>query len=177
LIKWIKDKNLTLELEYINEFKKAAIKKNLKDMIVTDDEFKIVYDDRDGNEQNFVCSNIDNPKHHDIINSIDDIEKKLVYSYELDFSNFEDNLVLYEDENNEAVKTKTAEKIIEFPIKRILSYQFLSKKAKKAINLDESEDGVSYMLYYSDRDDNNKRYVNITSQSGFVKINQIFATI
>ena len=125
----------------------------------------------------FVCSDVDNPKYHDIINSIDDIEKKLVYSYELDFSNFEDNLVLYEDENNEAVKTKTAEKIIEFPIKRILSYQFLSKKAKKAINLDESEDGVSYMLYYSDRDNNNKRYVNITSQSSFVKINQIFATI
>jgi hypothetical protein len=176
-LKWIKGKKVTLELDYINEFKKAAIKKNLKEMIISDNEFKIIYDDRDGNEQVFLCSNIDNKNYHDIIKIVDKIETGLIYKYDLDFSNFEDNLILYIDKNNQTIQEKTVEKIIELPIKRILSHQSLSKTVKNAIGIDKDIEGVKYILSYSDRDENNKRYVSIMSISGFVKINQIFATI
>jgi hypothetical protein len=176
-LKWIKGKKVTLELDYINDFKNNAIKKNLKDLIVSSDEFRFEYTDRDGKSQVFLCSNIDNEKYHDIIDTISSIESKLVNSYNLNFNNFEDNLVLFTGNDGEATIEKGEEKIIEFPIKRILSYQSLSKTSKEALGIDKNDEGISYTLNFSDRDENNKRYVKISSESGYVKISQIFATI
>ena len=176
-LKWIKDKKVTLSLDYINDFKNDAIKKNIIDLTVNDSEFKLEYTDRDGNNKFFLCSNEENKSYSEIIDTISLIELKLTNSYTLNLADFEDNLILYVDDNNKASQEKFDEKIIEFPIKRILSHQSLSKTMKKDLGVDENIEGIIYTLDFSNRDENNKRYVKINSESGYVKISQIFATI
>ena len=176
-LKWIKDKKVLVSLEDIAVAKTEIIRKNIESMIITDDKFMIKYADRDGNDQVFEFTNKEAPKYDDVITTIERIEKQLTYTHALDFNDFEDTIILYVNEDNEAVQAVQPEKIIDFPIKRILSVQSLSKTVKKALGVDYSDEGVTYTLEFSERDINWKRYVKITSKSGYVKINQVFATI
>lgn len=176
-LNWVLDKQFTLDLEYINTFKNSVVKKNIIDLTADDNEFKMTYTDRDGENQSFVCSNEHNPKYDPIIKKAKEIDASVKHKYVVNLNDFEETLVLYVGENDAVTRTITSEKIVEFPIKRILSVQSLSKVAKKAIGVDDSDEGVTYSVEYSDRDEYSKRYVQINSTSGYVKLSQIFATI
>jgi len=173
---WIKDKEITIELDYINDFKNDAVKKNLQSLEISDEAFKITYDDRAGDTKEFLCSNQINADYSKIIKTVDNIKSKIVGSYDLDFTKFEETLLLYIDDNGLSMEIKD-ETLIDFPIKRILSTQSLSKALKKYLKLDETLDGVEYVLHYSDRDEYGKRFIEISSKSILMQINQIFATI
>jgi len=176
-LEWIINKEVTLELDYINIFKNDVIKKNIQTLESTDDYFKITYEDRDGENKEFLCSNKVDISYANIVQAVDIIKPKLGHDYDLDFTKFEDTLLLYIDENQEISMEFMTETLIDFPIKRILSTQSLSKALKKFLKFDEATDKIEYVLQYSDRDEYGKRFIEISSKSKLMQINQIFATI
>jgi len=159
---WLKEKNTILNVKDIDSLRNC-LKKNVVSLDITDTEFKLTYKDKEENEIVFLCSSIEVPESfQNVINKIDTIETKIDSTTVVDNLNLEnkDILELYLD-NSVLSETRSSDKVIEIPVKRITS---LLKNSEFYIN-------------YSKKDSEGKRYVRLGSKNSLLSLNQIFATI
>lgn len=160
-VEWFKNKNInfTVNLDDI-ALLKSCLKKNVISVSYNDDEFIFEFTDSEGNNKKIAFRNQENiPKDFDV-ELISEIEKKLVYKFEIDETYFSDELfkVFLEEENLSLNRTEN--KVLEIPTARILSYQKTNNNE----------------LQFSERN-NDTRYVALSSSGDELKLKQIFLTI
>jgi len=119
---WSKNKTFLVQIEDINILR-SCLKKNIISLDITENEFKLIYKNKEEVEMIFLCSVIETPREFiDIIEKINNIEKQIYKTETLDGSilNNKEILELYLDDSK-LVETRTKDKVIEIPFKRILS--------------------------------------------------------
>jgi hypothetical protein len=157
---WLKDKSVKIKVSEMDSLRNC-LKKNVVDLNMTNTEFALKYTLKDGSETVFKCIDEKDESFEKIKDKINNIERSLNNKYVIDSSYFDrDVLEIYSKEKG-FTTDRNGDKLIEFPIKRILSYQKES----------------SYTLSFSDKDENKKRYVMISSSNALLELSQIFATI
>jgi hypothetical protein len=157
---WLKDKRVKIKISDMDSLRNC-LKKNVVDLTTTDSEFSLKYTLKDGTETIFKCIDERDESFESVREKITKIEKILVNKYDLDTSYFDRDVLEIYSKKGGFTTDRNGDKLIEFPIKRILSYQKES----------------SHILKFSDKDENKKRYVMISSDNTLLSLSQIFATI
>jgi len=141
-----------------------CLKKNIISLDITDDSFSLKFKDKNDNPREFLCERL---KEGDtffdkVVDKTKMIRSKLSFKRDLP-SNYFDGKELLEVylKNGDIVDDRTSDKLIEIPVKRILSI------LKSNI----------HSIRFSNRLDNGRRYIEITGNNKFVRLHQIFATI
>jgi len=158
---WIKEKSTVIKMSEINNLR-ACLKKDVISVQPSENSFSLNYTDKDMKNIFFICTNEINKNYQRVIDKIKDINSKFVKEFSIDDILLEDELfTIYLGEENEITSKPTNDKIIEIPSKRILSIQKNSKK----------------LLKISNKDQDGKRFVQLSSITELLEICQIFATI
>lgn len=161
---WVKEGGkFFLRMDHVSRVKEC-LKKNILSLDITKDTFSLKYKNKDGNEEEFLCKKIDGGDSffEKIIEKTTKIRSLLIYKGDLPFNYFDDKeiLELYL-KDNKIVEERTTDKLIEIPVKRIISI------LKSNV----------HSIRFSDCLDSGKRYTEITGNNKYVRLRQIFATI
>jgi hypothetical protein len=160
-LKWIKDKSATIKISDLNELR-VCLKKNVKNVVFDDKRFRVEYENKDSIPLEFLCSNEINKEYDLIVKKINDITKQYIKEYSIEDSLFNEELfIAYLDKDLNITLDRTENKVVEIPGKRILSLQKNSEK----------------FLKISEKSEEGKRFVEISSKSDLLNLSQIFATI
>jgi hypothetical protein len=178
-LKWIKNKRVILNLSVISNLKEC-LKKNVINLIIDDQNFKLEYTNKDGLPEIFVCSVLDNDKIPlDFKNSIEKInyvEKKLGEELPINSSLFENEITeiyLTEGSNLNSTSVESENKIFELPSKRIIS---LLKNAD-SYSIKISGNDLGYDIKIEENSPSIKQFIEISSSNDLIKLSQIFAII
>jgi hypothetical protein len=162
-IEWSLNKNFSMKFSEINNLREC-LKKNVISMSAGAT-FEIKYKEKETEQERvFLCFQSEPSQElKKNIDKINEIEQKLVHSSKFDYSKFEKSEIieLYLLKDNAVTTERTDTKLIEIPFKRVLSI------------LKDSE----ILIDFSDKGENGKRYVRISSSNDLIKLNQIYATI
>jgi hypothetical protein len=161
-VNWISDMtSVKISTKDMDELRNC-LKKNIISLDVTKTEFKLTYKDREGNEKVFLCSETPDKSFDTIVSKIDLISGELPEKEALDRAKIDslEILELYLKEGR-STESRTDDKLIEIPVKRIVSL------------MKESD----YFIRFSNKNDQGRRYVEISSSNAEMSMNQIFATI
>lgn len=159
-LEWAKGKEFMISVEDMNSLR-TCLKKNVQEIEMTDDYFKLTYTDKEENPMEFLCTMQKDDHYEDIIISIDKIQNVLSKEFDLTDDYLEDDLLELYLDNEDITLNRTDIKLIEFPIKRILAYQKDSTHKIRISDLIEGE----------------RRYIEVSSTNDLFKLKQIFATI
>jgi hypothetical protein len=157
---WLKNKSVKIKISDMDSLRNC-LKKNVLDLSTTDSDFSLKYTLKDGTETTFKCINEEDESFEAVKDKITKIEGILTNKHDLDVSYFDRDVLEIYSKKDGFTTDRNGDKLIEFPIKRILSYQKES----------------SHVLSFSDKDENKKRYVMISSDNSVLSLSQIFATI
>jgi mevalonate kinase len=161
-VNWIsKTKSVKVRIKDMDELRNC-LKKNIVSLDISEKEFKLTYKDREEVQKVFLCSEEDESIMDQTIDKIETISKELKGKEKLDSSKIDslEILELYSD-GQKLLESRTDDKIIEIPVKRIVSL------------MKESE----YSIRFSNKNEQGRRYVEISSQNQDLSMSQIFATI
>jgi hypothetical protein len=162
-LNWMNGKNIMLELNDVKAFREC-LKKNVVELTTTETEFRFEYLNKEEKTEFFVCStaNINNP-YESVVDKIQSIDTMLSNTFDVDGSYFTNEITkLYQDGDNGITNSRNENKIFEFPSKRLMSLQ---------------KDADKHQIRLSDIDDDEKRYIEITSSNSYISLSQIFAII
>jgi len=161
-VKWLNDKRTTISISEINKLREC-LKKNVVSMEFDDKEFKISYKDKENIKQYFLCENKENKKLESTVQKIKNIQSALITKAELDENLFNrDIFEVYIDDRGNLVETYTENKLIEIPVKKIVSNQ---------------KGADSKYVRFGPKDNLGKRYVELSSLSNKIELHQLYATI
>jgi hypothetical protein len=160
-IKWLSsgEKNFSIKMSDLDDLR-DCLKKNVVSIDASDLDFKLTYKDRDLNEKVFSC------KHDDtrttLSDRIDSIIPMMVNVSGIDGSLIE-NMEILEiyNENGKVTNLRNSDKIVEIPVKRIISF------------FKDSENSIRF----SDKRSEGHRYVELTGKNKLLSLSQLFATI
>jgi len=162
-LNWSNDKIFDLNFKDVDNLR-SCLKKNVVSVDLDNTKFVLKYKDKEEVEQDFLCSKKEiSDSDKIIINKINIIKSlfknQALFAYN-DFINKE-IIELYIKEDGTVSEERSADKIIEIPFKRV---QSLIKDS-------------DIIVKFSNKDDEGKRYVMITSSNDLLELSQIFATI
>lgn len=159
---WADGKTFEVKIKDIDSLR-SSLKKNMVSLDSSGD-FSLKYKDRDENEVEFLCSESDiRESEKSLMEKVEAIEGMLKKSGTLAYSDFfnKEIVELYLQENGEISESRTSDKIVEIPFKRIQSV------------IKDSDISVDF----SDKDEEGKRFVRISCSNDLLSLSQIFATI
>jgi len=160
-ISWAKDKTFLLKLSDISDLRNC-LKKNVVSLDFDDESFKLIYKDKEEKEKVFLCSKTDVHSYAETVSKIQRINKEISFEMELTESFVKDMEILEVYLKDSSItQERNSDKVIEIPTKRIIS---LLK-------------GSAYFIRFSSKNDEGRRYVDISSKGEYVNMDQIFATI
>jgi hypothetical protein len=179
-LKWIKNKNIVLNLSTISNLKEC-LKKNVISLNTDDQNFKLEYKNKDNVSETFICSVINDDKipldFKSSIAKINYVEKELGEELPINKSLFENEITeiyLTEGSNLNNTNTESENKIFELPSKRILS---LLKSADNYSIKISGNDIDPEVKIEENSDTGIKQFIEISSSNDLIKLSQIFAII
>ena len=137
------------------------LKKNIKSITFDDYKFVIRYSNKEDEDEEFICSNRNYVLFDQIVEKIDSLTPKLASEIKLDEKIFKENELIIYLKDNKITEERTENKLIEVPVKKVLSLQKNS----------------DIFFRYTDKDSYGKRYIEISSKSDQLILKQLFATI